>query len=130
MMQHLVRRDVVQNDADSLGGVQPVWHRNQFTLRQADELRGGVSGWMPSRHDVAQGDACSQHSHPYFAILRLGALFFNHPKCIGSAVVSDDDPCVSHERPFPPGSASDYAQQTSGAVTTVAWLGTVNQYAM
>ena len=38
-MQHLVRRDVVQDEADSLGGVQPRWHRNQFTLRQADELR-------------------------------------------------------------------------------------------
>ena len=38
-MQHLVRRDVVQHETDSLGGVQSGWHRNQFTLRQADELR-------------------------------------------------------------------------------------------
>src|SRR5262245_51441252 len=29
-------------------------------------------------------------------ILRLGALFFNHPKCIGPAVLSDDDARVSH----------------------------------
>src|SRR6476661_6547222 len=39
MMQHLVCRDVVQQEADSLGGIQPRWHRNQFPLRQADELR-------------------------------------------------------------------------------------------
>src|SRR5947209_14566509 len=38
-MQHLVRRDVVQHEADSLGGVQPGWHRHQFTWWQADELR-------------------------------------------------------------------------------------------
>jgi hypothetical protein len=34
----VVRRDVVHHEADSFGGVQPSWHRNQFTLRQADEL--------------------------------------------------------------------------------------------
>jgi hypothetical protein len=28
-----------EHEADSLGGVQPRWHRNQFTLRQADEVR-------------------------------------------------------------------------------------------
>src|SRR5574342_138678 len=38
-MQHLIRRGVVQNEADGLGGVQPGWHRNQLALRQADELR-------------------------------------------------------------------------------------------
>src|SRR5262245_851719 len=38
-MQHLIRRDVIQNDADGLGGVQTEWHRDQFALRQADELR-------------------------------------------------------------------------------------------
>ena len=56
-MQHLVRRDVVQHEADSLGGVQPGWHRNQFTLRQADELRvrtvdrqrGNSLAWFDSR---------------------------------------------------------------------------------
>ena len=134
-MQHLVRRDVVQHEADSLGGVQPGWHRNQLTLRQADELRvravdrhrGNYLAWFDSRdtgaepihhanqipprreghrgrlgmnalarHDVGQGDACGQHSHPHFTILRLGALFFNHPKCIGPAVMSDDDARVSH----------------------------------
>jgi hypothetical protein len=38
-MQHLVSRDVVQDEADRLRGIQPRWHRNQFTLRQADALR-------------------------------------------------------------------------------------------
>src|SRR5438128_2229159 len=38
-LQHLVRRDVVQHETDSLGGVQPSWHRNQLPVRQADELR-------------------------------------------------------------------------------------------
>jgi hypothetical protein len=61
-MQHLVRRDVVQNEADSLGGVQPRWHRNQFTLRQADELRvrtadrqrSNYLAWFDSRDTVAK----------------------------------------------------------------------------
>src|SRR6266508_3229706 len=139
-MHHLVRRDVVQHEADSLGGVQPGWHRNQLTLRQADELRvstadrqrGNYLAWFDSRDTVAepihhanqippwregqpgrlgmnalahqqvgQADTCGQHSHPHFTILWLGALFFNHPKCIGPAVVSDDDARVSHG-PLPP----------------------------
>jgi hypothetical protein len=134
-MQHLVRRDVVQHEADSLGGVQPGWHRNQLTLWQADELgvstgdrqRGDYLAWFDSRDTVAesihhankipprrkgqrrrlgmntfahqqvgQGDACGQHSHPHFPILRLRALFFYHPKFIGPTVVSDDDARVSH----------------------------------
>ena len=49
-----------------------------------------------ARHHVGQGDARGQHSHPHFAIPRLGALFFHHPKRIGSAVVSDDDTRVPH----------------------------------
>src|SRR5215813_8571679 len=135
-MQHLVRSDVIQNQADSLCGVQPGWHRNQLTLRQADELRVGAadrhrgndltwfdSGYIlaepvhypnqvpprreghPGRfgmnalacHDVGQGDASSQHSHPHFALLRLWALLFKHLKCIGPAVVGNDDSRVSHE---------------------------------
>jgi len=89
----------------SLGGVQPGWHRNQFTLRQTDELcvraadrqRGNDLPWFDAgdtgaesihranqipprregqpgrlgmnalaRHDVGQGDAGGQHSHPHF----------------------------------------------------------------
>src|SRR5262245_57871625 len=38
-MQHLVRRDVIQHQADRLGGVQPGRHRNELTFQQADELR-------------------------------------------------------------------------------------------
>ena len=61
-MQHLVRRDVVQHETDGLGGVQPGWHRHQFTLRQADELcvrpvyrqRGNDLAWFDSRDTVAE----------------------------------------------------------------------------
>ena len=49
-----------------------------------------------ARHYVGQGDACGLHSYPHFTILRLGALFFNDAKCIGSAVVSNDDAGVPH----------------------------------
>src|SRR6185436_4536311 len=33
-----------------------------------------------AHHQVGQGDTCSQHYHPHFTMLRLGALFFNHLK--------------------------------------------------
>src|SRR5262245_25409369 len=134
-MQHLIRRDVVQNDADGLGSVQTGWRWNQFALRQADELRvravyghrgndlarfeSGdtvaeplyLANQVPprrighrgrfgvnalARHYVGQGDACGQHSHTHFTILGLGALFFDHAKGVGPAVVSDDDARVSH----------------------------------
>jgi len=137
-MQHLVRRDVVQDEADGLGGVQPGRRRNEFTLRQADELRvrtvdrhrgdrlarfdSGDTGAEPvhhadqipprreghrgrlgmnalAGHDVGQSYACGQHSDPHFTILRLGALFFEHLKCVGPAVVSNDDPSVFHGTP-------------------------------
>lgn len=38
-MQHLVRGDVVKDEADSLGGIELGRHRYQFVLRQADEFR-------------------------------------------------------------------------------------------
>ena len=51
-----------------------------------------------ARRQVRQGHTGGQHSHPHFTRLRLGALFFDHPKCIGPpAVVGDDDSRVSHE---------------------------------
>src|SRR6266849_5843925 len=61
-MQHLVRRDVIQHEADSLGCVQPRWHRNEFTLRQADELRvctayrqrGNYLAWLDPRDTLAE----------------------------------------------------------------------------
>src|SRR5581483_1744544 len=37
-MEHLVRRDVVQDQADSPGGLQASRYRDQFTFRQADKL--------------------------------------------------------------------------------------------
>jgi hypothetical protein len=38
-MQHLVRGDVVEDQADRLGGIDAGRHRNQIPLRQADVLR-------------------------------------------------------------------------------------------
>src|SRR5262245_4533342 len=61
-IQHLVRRDVVQHEADSLSWVQPRWHRNEFTLWQTDELgirttyrqRGNYLAWFDSRDTDAE----------------------------------------------------------------------------
>ena len=71
-MHHLVRRDVVQNEADSLCSVQPGWHRNQFTLRQPDELRvraadrqrGNYLAWFDSRDTVKSQSTRPTRSHP------------------------------------------------------------------
>jgi hypothetical protein len=49
-----------------------------------------------AHHQVGQGDTCSQHSDPHFTVLWVGALFFKHLKCIGPAVVVDDDAGVFH----------------------------------
>src|SRR6516225_10937728 len=125
-MQHLVRRDVIQDEAHSLGSVQPRWYRNEFTLGQTDELRvctayrqrGNYLAWLDSRdtlaeaihhanqipprrerqrgllgmnalahQQVGQRDTRGEHSRPHLTILRLRALFFNHQKFIGPAVV-------------------------------------------
>jgi len=61
-MQHLVCRDVVQNEAHSLGGVQAGWYGDQFTMGQADEFcvrtgdrQGGHDlTWFESRDAVAK----------------------------------------------------------------------------
>ena len=134
-MQHLIRGDVVQNEGDGLGGVQPRWHRNEHALRQADELRvcavyghrrndlarlqpratvaeaidlahqipprrvghrGGFGVDALARHDVGHGNSRREHSDPHLPPLRLGAVFLNHPKGVGPAVVSDDDAHVFH----------------------------------
>ena len=50
-----------------------------------------------ARHYIRQGDARGQHSHPHFTTLRLGALFLNDVKDIGSAVVSNDDARMFHD---------------------------------
>ena len=51
-----------------------------------------------AHHHVGQGNASRQHSHAHFTVLWLGRLFFNDPKLIGSAIVSDDDAGVCHGR--------------------------------
>lgn len=61
-MHHLVRRDVVQYEADGFGGVQAGGHRDHFTLRQADELcvrtfdghSGDNLSWFESRDAGAE----------------------------------------------------------------------------
>ena len=49
-----------------------------------------------ARHDVGHGHTCGLHPHPRFTGLRLGGLFFNHPKRIGPAILRDDDARVLH----------------------------------
>jgi hypothetical protein len=57
--------------------------------------------WDIIADQVGQGDTRSQDSHPHFTSLWLGALFFNHPKFFGPAVVSNDDARVFYG-PLPP----------------------------
>ena len=71
-MQHLVRRDVIQHEADSLGGVQPRRYRNEFTLGQADELRvctayrqrGNYLPWLDSRDTLPSRSTTPIRSQP------------------------------------------------------------------
>jgi hypothetical protein len=49
-----------------------------------------------TRHDVGQANTCGQHFHPHLMSFRRGALFLNHAKCIGAAIVGDDDARVLH----------------------------------
>jgi hypothetical protein len=80
-------------------GAEPIYHANQVPPRR--ERHGGRFGMNAlACHDVGQTDTRGQHLHPHFTILRLGALFINHPTCIESAVVSDDDARVSHDPRF------------------------------
>src|SRR5690349_2825537 len=61
-MQHLIRRYVVQHKADSFGSVDSGWHRNQFTLWQANKLRipasdrqrGNYLTWFDSNGSFAE----------------------------------------------------------------------------
>ncbi len=58
-MQHLVGRDVVEDQADCLAGIQPGRHRDQLALGQAYKLGVGTVDWhrgdCPARLDA--GDA-------------------------------------------------------------------------
>ncbi len=78
---------------------EPIHHANQIPPRREGQ-RGRLGMNTLARQYVGQGDACGQHFHPHLTTLRLGALFFNHPKRLGPAVVSDDDARVFH-RPLP-----------------------------
>src|SRR5436190_10426306 len=49
-IHHLVRGDVVQHEGHSLGCVHAGWHRNEFTLRQANELRVTPVDWHRGNH--------------------------------------------------------------------------------
>ena len=51
-MHHLVRRDVVQHQADRFAWVQAGRHRHQFLVRQTDEL-GVPTSHGQSRHHLA-----------------------------------------------------------------------------
>src|SRR5437764_8687765 len=62
-MQHLVRSDVVQDEADSLGGIQSGWHQNQFTLRQADKLRVRTAYWQRGNY-LAWSDSGDTGAEP------------------------------------------------------------------
>jgi hypothetical protein len=49
-----------------------------------------------SGHDIGQTDACGQHSHPDFALLRFGAFFFDDLQGIRTAVSGDNGALVFH----------------------------------
>src|SRR5262249_3090526 len=67
-----------------------------------------------AHHQVGQGDSRGQHSHPHFALLRLGAIFFNQPKFLGPTVVTDDDACVLHGPRHSVAAAPQSRKQTTG----------------
>ncbi|MEJ2340059.1 MAG: hypothetical protein P8Y10_09515 [Gemmatimonadales bacterium] len=86
---HLARFD--SRDA----GAEFVHHTDQIPARREGE-RGRLGMNALAHHHVGQGDTRRQHFHPHFTRLRLGALFFKHPKLIGPTVMIDDDARVSH----------------------------------
>jgi hypothetical protein len=80
-------------------GAEPVHYANQVpTGREGQPWSLGMNAL--ARHDVGQGDARGQHSYPHFTALGLGALFFNHPKFLGPAVMTDEDARLSHGTPL------------------------------
>src|SRR5437773_10008757 len=79
---------------------KPIDHTNHIPPRR--EGQSGCFGMNAfAHHYVGQGYACSLYSHPYFTLFRFRALFFNHTKFIGPAVVSDSNVLVFHG-PIPP----------------------------
>src|SRR5262249_46737671 len=74
---------------------EPIHNANQIPPRREGQP-GRLRMNALTHHQIRQGDTCGLHLYANFAILRFGALFFNHPKCIGPAVVGDDDAPVFH----------------------------------
>ncbi len=64
-----------------------------------------------AHHEVGKGHTCGQYFHPHFTVLWLRTLFFNQPKGIRPAVVSDDDACV-FDRSLPWGNEAASAENT------------------
>src|SRR5579864_2322959 len=64
-----------------------------------------------TRQYIGQSHTRSQNLYPRFTTLRLGALLFKHLQCVGPAIVSDDDPRMSHERAILP-RGLDYVRST------------------
>ncbi len=81
-MQHLVRRDVVQYEANRLGGIQPGWHRNQFTLRQADELRVSTADRQRG-DDLARFDSRDAIAEPIHHANQIPPGREGHRGCFG-----------------------------------------------
>ena len=83
---------------------EPINHANKIPSR-GERQAGSLGMNALAHHEVGQGNTGGLHSYPHFATVRLGALFFNHPKFLGPAVVADDDAFVLHG-PVPSAPAS------------------------
>ncbi len=71
------------------------------------EGHGRRFGMNPlASHDVGQGNSRSQYSHPYFTGLGFRAFFLDYAKCIGAAIVGDDDARVFHTAPHHSGNSA------------------------
>jgi hypothetical protein len=64
-MQHLVRRNAVQDETDRLAGVQSGRHGNQLPLRQADKLHVLAADRQRGNHlsRFDSGDAIADPVH-------------------------------------------------------------------
>src|SRR5690242_17029705 len=74
---------------------EPIYLANQVPPRRVGH-RGRFGMDALARHYVGQGNTRGEHSDPHFTMLGLGAFLFDHPKCVGPTVVSDDDARVFH----------------------------------
>ena len=65
----------------------------RFVISQSGSVHQKMS---PDCDDLLENISSDLHSRPHFAILRLGTPPFEHLKCMGPAVVGDDDAHVCH----------------------------------